>query len=178
MSGRRLFCTPLCRNIAGLIRYRRRVETDGRIHRDDVKAALAIREAYCLWGQVYERAVTPEIREQVFAAKGRACVLCGAQGTEIDHIESAFYGDHTIDNLQPLCGECHRSKTLDSAIPWDTHSSAAQSAYAARRADYENRWQAPKPLRACDDELRWDTQWRALMFARAVAVRGGVLPAP
>jgi hypothetical protein len=140
-----------------------------------VKAALVIREAYCLWGQVYERAITPEIREQVFDAKGRACLVCGARASVIDHIESAAYGDHTIDNLQPLCLDCHRLKTFDSPMPWDTETQEARDAYEERRADYEGRWRAPTPLRPCDDDERWNSQWQRLNLVRLAALRGEAL---
>ena len=50
------------------------------------------------------------------------CAECGGPATEVDHKESLalvwHYGDwdlvlaaHTLDNLQPLCGDCHKAKT-------------------------------------------------------------------
>ena len=38
--------------------------------------------------------------------------MCGDRATEVDHIiELALGGTNTIDNVQPLCKECHKAKT-------------------------------------------------------------------
>lgn len=50
------------------------------------------------------------------------CAECGGPATEVDHIDALAlvwaYGDwdlvlaaHTLDNLQALCGDCHKAKT-------------------------------------------------------------------
>ena len=50
------------------------------------------------------------------------CAECGGPATEVDHKEALalvwHYGDwdlvlaaHTLDNLQALCGDCHKAKT-------------------------------------------------------------------
>lgn len=53
-----------------------------------------------------------ELREQCFRIYGTACVICGDQAKEIDHIiELNEGGTDTIDNLQPLCKSCHARKT-------------------------------------------------------------------
>jgi 5-methylcytosine-specific restriction endonuclease McrA len=38
--------------------------------------------------------------------------MCGDRATEVDHIiELAAGGSNTIDNVQPLCKDCHKAKT-------------------------------------------------------------------
>jgi 5-methylcytosine-specific restriction endonuclease McrA len=50
-------------------------------------------------------------REQVFALKGRVCVYCGAEGTEVDHvIPRSRGGSHDERNLVPACKSCNSSK--------------------------------------------------------------------
>jgi len=169
IPAERLFCTPLCALTAEIVRYRRRIMRDGRIDDPEVQAALEIREAQVLWGHVYKRTLTPARRDEVFAAKGNRCLECGAPATEIDHIVSNYFGDESLDNLRPLCHECHLAKTLASPMPWDTTSPEARALHASQLADYTNRWQAPKPLRACDDEVLWQKVGRAMWTVRAAA---------
>lgn len=120
-----LFCGELCRSMAALIRYRRRVEADGRIDDPLVSMAIAVREGHVLWGVVYRRSVTTEMRRRVFEVKGTACLSCGEPATVIDHIRSHYFGDDSIGNLQPLCHLCHLAKTQGSPAPWDTQSPVA-----------------------------------------------------
>lgn len=38
--------------------------------------------------------------------------MCGDRATDVDHIiELAAGGTNTIDNVQPLCRDCHKAKT-------------------------------------------------------------------
>lgn len=42
-----------------------------------------------------------------------ACVVCGAPATDVDHIiAKRAGGKDSLENLQPLCGACHRRKTM------------------------------------------------------------------
>lgn len=51
-------------------------------------------------------------RALAFRTYGNACVKCGDTATEIDHIvELASGGTDDIENLQPLCTQCHKQKT-------------------------------------------------------------------
>lgn len=63
-----------------------------------------------------------EIRDEVLRVSGRSCVRCGDTATEVDHIwPRRWGGDHFLENLQPLCGTCNRSKgaslDLETASP-------------------------------------------------------------
>ncbi len=56
-----------------------------------------------------------EIREKVFAAKGRVCFLCPAAATEIHHCryaKSDLLGRRMI-GMFPLCGKCHHAVEFD-----------------------------------------------------------------
>ena len=58
------------------------------------------------------RGIPAEIREQV-APPGVACVACGStERIEVDHIVPVSRGgSDDIENLQPLCLKCNRSKS-------------------------------------------------------------------
>ncbi len=49
--------------------------------------------------------IPKSLRQEVLAAKGRACVICGAtEGIDLDHIiPESRGGPTTFDNLQPMC---------------------------------------------------------------------------
>ena len=54
-----------------------------------------------------------KLRIACFRVWGSTCMYCGDRATEVDHItELAAGGTNTIDNVQPLCKECHRHKTI------------------------------------------------------------------
>lgn len=53
-----------------------------------------------------------QARALAFRVHGNACVMCGDKATEIDHIiEVASGGTDDVENLQPLCHSCHKTKT-------------------------------------------------------------------
>src|SRR5205807_2656541 len=96
---------------------------------------------------------------------GGRCVICGAQGSEIDHIASS---SPELGNLQLLCGSCHREKTAQSFRPIE-----AGSPEELLKFELDFRIAAPNPVRACDDEQRWAGLWRQLSAARKEAILGG-----
>ena len=52
------------------------------------------------------------LRAACYRVWGRSCMYCGDRATEVDHIiELAAGGTNTIDNVQPLCKDCHKAKT-------------------------------------------------------------------
>ena len=54
------------------------------------------------------------LRRWVLAA-GPLCVVCGRLATDVDHIvPRRLGGTDSLDNLQPLCHECHSRKTAGS----------------------------------------------------------------
>lgn len=68
----------------------------------------------------------PKRREQV-KKRDRACVKCGAPGTDVDHIIPG--DDHSLGNLRLLCAACHKEKS----------SAEGGAAYAAKRRAIERR---------------------------------------
>jgi 5-methylcytosine-specific restriction endonuclease McrA len=109
------YCSELCDQEAGYVRYHRRVLRDGRISRPDVREALEIRLAHLLNGGYPERQrhLSAELRAAIFERDGGRCRACGAPATDIDHIGHGPNGNvNHPDNLQALCAGCHRRKTL------------------------------------------------------------------
>ncbi len=52
------------------------------------------------------------LRKRAFEMYGRNCFQCGNIATDIDHIiELDAGGSDSIENLQPLCHDCHKIKT-------------------------------------------------------------------
>lgn len=52
-------------------------------------------------------------RERVLRRDRYRCRRCGARATDVDHIDDP--ADHDPANLQSLCTDCHRVKTLAEA---------------------------------------------------------------
>lgn len=57
-------------------------------------------------------------KRRVFETKGRVCALqfdgvCVGYATEVDHVDDN--DDHRIENLQPVCCDCHDVKTREQA---------------------------------------------------------------
>jgi hypothetical protein len=51
--------------------------------------------------------------DAVLARGGHRCASCGGEATVVDHIIPLFRGGGDEEgNMQPLCGPCHRAKTL------------------------------------------------------------------
>ncbi len=98
--------------------------------------------------------------------------MCGEPATDIDHIDGA--GGDELDNLQPLCGDCHRQKSLSELeliFPGDPrHEEAIQ-----RLFDYDSRVAASE--RPCDNETRWKGIWRQIEKARAAYLSDDVAKA-
>lgn len=55
-----------------------------------------------------------ERRRRTVLARDEICRLCNdALSTEVDHIKPG--DDHSLDNLQGVCQECHKDKTAAEA---------------------------------------------------------------
>ena len=63
------------------------------------------------------RHVSQRLKKEVGARAGWRCERCGQTvnaNFEVDHIIPLFNaGDNSIDNLQLLCPDCHRTKTAE-----------------------------------------------------------------
>ena len=56
-------------------------------------------------------------KTRVWREKGRVCALqyevCTGWASEVDHVDDN--DDHSIENLQPVCSDCHDVKTARQA---------------------------------------------------------------
>jgi len=159
-----LFCSELCRDEAKFVRYYRARIFDGTLWRDDIREAIQIKRAHILSGGYEARArlVPDDIRRKAIQRDGGRCRECGRPGTEIDHIRG---GGSALNNLQLLCSDCHRQKTMLNLqrISPDEHSERWAKAKAL-----EERAMATEPLRLCDSE-NWNSIWRDIRTARLTA---------
>lgn len=155
-----LFCTPLCREEATLVRYWRRKIVDGTAAWPAIAHAINVRLKLIKGGgyNEAERGKARRHKPQLLARSGGLCEMgCGRAGEEIDHRD----GDsNSLNNLQWLCTECHRVKT-------ETRMRLDASPHSLRtHADIHRRAYAPAPLRECDNEQEWARRERRLREAR------------
>jgi hypothetical protein len=159
--------------MAKTVRYVRAVRADGRIKQPEVAEAVRIRIAHVNAGgyPAAERKLSAEQRQAVFALAGGLCQECGAAAREVDHIGEPINGDISHpDNLQALCSDCHRRKTMRSIRP------ATDPTVLARAAEVQLRIHAPEPLRACD-RTGWQQEWRILSKQRRAVARAALAAA-
>jgi 5-methylcytosine-specific restriction endonuclease McrA len=161
-----LFCSDLCKDEAKYVRYYREKIADGTAERPDIREALRIRLAHILAGgyDARGRATSDEIRQAVIARDAGRCRSCGGIGTEVDHIRG---NSSELDNLQLLCADCHREKTIRSL---QRISPEEQPELLAKAEALDDRATADAPLRFCDHS-DWQTAWRSIKSARLSAVR-------
>jgi len=160
----RLFCSDLCRQEAKLVRYVRSCQKDGRINQEDVIEAIQIKFAHILSGgyPAKNRYLSQSIRTRVIEQAKGLCQLCGEQGTEIDHID----GDsNDLDNLQLLCHKCHLKKTK-SHLKELTSASPGYEEKIKKQNDLIERIESIFPLKICDDEIKWQKEWKSLYIER------------
>jgi 5-methylcytosine-specific restriction endonuclease McrA len=157
-----LFCSDLCREMAKVIRYGRAVHADRRIKQPDVAEALRIKVGIVVGGGYpqRERRLGDDQRQQIFERDDGMCRDCGAPATEIDHIGPPIDGDiNHPDNLQALCNQCHRAKTLSRFRPIESEEERHRS------LEINARIHAPEPLRICDAG-DWKGRWPMLKAER------------
>jgi 5-methylcytosine-specific restriction endonuclease McrA len=163
VEGVRLFCGYPCRQTAKTIRYVRAARADGRADRDDVAEAIKIRIASILGGGYPEdeRRLTKPERRAVFDRDHGKCCQCGAEATEVDHVDPRAKALNTLDNLQALCSPCHRKKTLAGRRPIETDEERERATALLMRLE------SPVPVRECD-AADWDSAktWRGLLTER------------
>lgn len=159
----KLYCSQRCHQDAKLVRYVRACIKDGRINDPLVNQAIETRFAFAYSGKGYydekARYVSPERKQQVNKRDGGLCRICGAIGTEIDHIN----GDSDdLDNLQLLCHDCHSEKTEANMVPI-TPGHERYEEILVKESELRSRIDAPTPLRPCDDESNWNDIYKELM---------------
>ncbi|KQV08157.1 hypothetical protein ASC63_13555 [Leifsonia sp. Root112D2] len=90
------------------------------------------------------------------------CQSCGKPGSEIDHISGS---SDEPTNLQLLCNECHRAKTMKNMIPAPDEEKALIAALFIERIVPD------VPVLLADDEAEWQRAWSALKKERRQRLR-------
>lgn len=172
------FAVVLYEMLAGTPPFHRATsaETITAILRDDpprlatpVPLALAtviqIRRAHILSGgyDADTRHVPDAMRQSVIERDGGKCRSCGGAGSEIDHIT----GDESIpENLQLLCAECHRQKTMRN---FERLSADEHPTLWAKAAMLDERALRDEPSRLCDHP-DWRNLYQSIRSARRRAL--------
>ncbi len=161
-----MYCSERCSQTAHYVRRARRCERDGRVDRQDVRDALQIQRAMVLSGGYpkKERHIPKKLRDEVYARYEGRCARCGEAGTEIDHIEGS---SNSLKNLQLLCHHCHTDKTKGRLGPITDLEPAMREIVENRETELDERIDAKRPLRPCDDDLNWDDTWREIARGRS-----------
>lgn len=154
-----LYCSTWCQEVAGHVRYMRRVFRDGRFDDPDIKLAIHTKNAFLLVGgyRSLGRRLTPRIRVEVRQRDSGICQRCGEPGVEVDHVAG---NSDELDNLQLLCLHCHHAKTAQNFVPASEESRQLLAALVATRVSPD------EPQLLADDEVGWNVQWRVLQKAR------------
>jgi len=104
------YCSDLCSQVAGMMRYHRKQEQKGTLRRHDIRDYLKDEAARIAGGGYPRRArrLSPNVRAAVIQRDDGRCRLCGQPGQEVDHIVDS---SSSLENLQLLCLDCHHAKT-------------------------------------------------------------------
>ncbi|GEM_PF-3604939 len=153
------YCSTWCAEVAGHVRYMRAALRDGRIEDPLVQTAIKTKGAFLLIGgyRSLGRTLTPARREEVKKRDAGLCQECGKPGTDIDHVDGSSDG---LENLQLLCGDCHRAKTAEQM------TEAAPESAALLQALFLARVLPDEPRLLADDETQWADVWKALQAER------------
>jgi hypothetical protein len=166
LEPKKTFCSELCKQESGFVRYVRRKISSGTlidvdVLRDGIGTALLMIQSGGY--PTRERTVSAERRAFIIDRDRGRCRRCGAPGTDIDHIAGSSDAE---ENLQLLCGDCNTKKMGESTRVLDP--TADRDLIAAIRAQATRlayRVASATPLRVCDDEVAWPSAWRAIQAA-------------
>lgn len=161
-----VYCSDLCGDEAGWVRYLRACIKDGRWKQSDVMEAVNIKLAHILAGGYprRDRQIPAATREVIIARDLGRCQKCGEVGVQIDHISG---NSSDPNNLQLLCVRCHNEKTRAGFVTFtaETHPREWE-----KRKQLLDRAYAGVPVRVCDGE-DWKDIWRIVKKARGEVVR-------
>jgi HNH endonuclease len=140
------YCTQLCTDQAGWVRYTRPRYLDGRAGHEDIAQAIRIKLAHILGGGYNKkrRRVSRELRQAVIDREGGRCRICGSPGSELDHIHG---GSSDLSNLQWLCDSCHNKKTVAMFVR------ISKESHPEEWALHQSLWKrvkAAEPIQLCD----------------------------
>jgi hypothetical protein len=153
------YCSTWCAEVSGHVRYLRAVLRDGRIEDPLVRTAIQTKGAFLLIGgyRSLGRTLSSATREEVKKRDAGVCQECGMPGTDMDHIDGS---SDALENLQLLCGDCHRAKTAEQM------TAATPESAALLQALFVTRVAPDEPRLLADDEMQWAGVWRGLRAAR------------
>jgi 5-methylcytosine-specific restriction endonuclease McrA len=164
-----LFCSELCTQEAGFVRYLRRIIADGRIAdlgvlRDGIGTPLLMLRAGGY--PTKARTVPPNVRQAIIERDHGRCRICRRPGNEIDHINGS---SNDPSNLRLLCGACNGLRVHENTrLVEDPEEIAAIAAYDLKLAQ---RIAPESPLRVCDNEITWSSTWRSYRTKRTTTER-------
>lgn len=166
-----------CYDEADAVRYARKKyeEYAGQSLPMDIQAAIDMNRHLAWETTGYDKRERKKADAQRLAVferdKGR-CVECGRIGSEVDHIDGT--DSNRLDNLQLLCVDCHEKKTYEAygylldarreredpdaeesapPVSWEAMTPEEQESWRPwleHMVEYEERVNAPEPLRPCD----------------------------
>jgi 5-methylcytosine-specific restriction endonuclease McrA len=162
-----LYCSPRCKQAAGLVRYVRARRADGMESRPDIREAIQMRLAMVLGGGYPEarRQVTAEVRAVIYARAEGQCEECGClldrdgssgNPDSLATIQHVNGNSNDPENLKAFCRRCNMADAQAKFVRVEPGSS--QGLIARQLAE---RWSSPKPLRLCD-VANWNDIWSAL----------------
>jgi hypothetical protein len=172
-----LFCSERCQQAARFVRYARGCSRDGRVEDPDVQEAIHLQLAMVLGGGYpnRDRRLPQAIREHVFERAGFKFEQCGCV-LDIDRsgptrdayatIQHVHGSSPDPGNLQALCNTCTTANAESRFVPVEPGPEEHEYAKLLKE-----RWASPLPMRVCDDDENWATNWRSLAKAAKEAIQ-------
>jgi hypothetical protein len=183
------YCSELCADTAELIRYVRGCRADGRVSQPDVQEAIRIKMALLLGGGYPEKArsLSNDTRATVYERADWLCENCGVALLRFTErrrkdgtVERTFFrlsdrlpadadleavatiqhcngSSNNLADLKAFCKRCNNADAESKMVPV-----VADSPEATMGRAIIARWEASTPIRLCDDEVNWKTQWRSI----------------
>jgi 5-methylcytosine-specific restriction endonuclease McrA len=159
-KGQQVYCSLACSQTAELVRYARRKRLEGTFDRADVAEAIAIRLSQIVVNGGYDkraREITDELRKEIMARAGGKCEHCGKPfETEGDYratIQHCKGASNRVEDLRAWCYRCNMDHAQSVPITLTDEQVLTELGIIAR-------WEAPEPLRICDDPEQWPKVWR------------------
>jgi 5-methylcytosine-specific restriction endonuclease McrA len=172
-----LYCSKFCQLVAELIRYHRRVLSDGRYKQYPfVREYIELKLQKLSQGVIIlKNTISTDVRELVFSKTDGLCANenCLSAATELDHIAGRIAGDG-LENLQGLCHACHLEKSRMSPQSMSTEMIREQRKIRDKGLlvdflkVYATRTFSQTPQLLCDDPNEWAKIYRKLNKTRKI----------
>jgi len=164
----KIYCSDFCKEQAKNIRWIRSTISRGVFDLPDVAEARMIRIAHLNAGGYIglKRKIPFEMRMEVVSVSKSRCAECDifTLDGEIDHIVDST---NDLSNLQLLCIECHRRKTLKNIKKVEIDDPDYQR-IALEDAELRRRSLSPVPVKVCDDFSLWSQIEKRIRFERRI----------